>query len=50
MLTPLALMRDGCIVQTGSFKELAKTPAVAFVEQFITAQREPMEQLAEALR
>ncbi len=46
----LALMRDGRIVQTGSFKELAKTPAEAFVEQFITAQREPMEQLAEALR
>jgi len=46
----LVLMRDGRIVQTGSFKELAKTPAEAFVEQFITAQREPMEQLAGALR
>jgi len=46
----LVLMRDGRIVQTGSFKELGKTPAEAFVEQFITAQREPMKQLAEALR
>jgi len=46
----LVLMRDGHIVQTGSFKSLAKTPAEAFVEQFITAQREPREQLAEALR
>jgi len=46
----LALMQDGRIVQTGSFEELAKTPAETFVEQFITAQREPMERLAEALR
>ena len=46
----LVLMREGRIVQTGSFKELAETPAEAFVEQFITAQREPMAQLAEVLR
>ena len=46
----LVLMRDGGIVQTGSFKQLAQTPAEPFVEQFITAQREPMEQLAEALK
>jgi osmoprotectant transport system ATP-binding protein len=46
----LVLMRDGRIVQTGSFKQLAATPAEAFVEQFITAQREPMAQLAETLR
>jgi osmoprotectant transport system ATP-binding protein len=46
----LVLMRDGHIVQTGSFKELAQTPAEAFVEQFISAQREPMAQLAEVLR
>ena len=46
----VVLMRDGRIVQTGTFKELARTPAEPFVEQFITAQREPMTQLAEALK
>ncbi|GMR21580.1 MAG: ATP-binding cassette domain-containing protein [Gammaproteobacteria bacterium] len=46
----LVLMRDGRIVQTGSFKQLAQTPAEPFVEQFISAQREPMAQLTEALR
>ncbi len=46
----LVLMRDGRIVQTGPFTELARTPAEPFVEQFITAQREPMEQLAAVLR
>lgn len=46
----LVLMRDGCILQTGPFKALARTPADPFVEQFITAQREPMAKLAEALQ
>jgi osmoprotectant transport system ATP-binding protein len=46
----LVLMRDGRIVQTGPFKELAQSPAEPFVEEFITAQREPMAQLVEALR
>jgi osmoprotectant transport system ATP-binding protein len=46
----LVLMRDGYIVQTGSFKDLAQTPAESFVEQFISAQREPMAKLAEALK
>jgi len=46
----LVLMRDGHIVQAGPFKELAQTPVEPFVEQFITAQREPMAQLVEALR
>mgnify|MGYP001818353446 FL=1 len=45
----LALMRDGRIVQTGSFKDLAQTPAEPFVEQFINAQRVPMELLSKAL-
>jgi osmoprotectant transport system ATP-binding protein len=45
----LVLMRDGHIVQTGPFKMLARKPAEPFVEQFITAQREPMEQLTKAL-
>ena len=42
----LVLTRDGRIVQTGPFKALARTPAEPFVERFINAQREPMEQLA----
>ena len=46
----LVLMRDGRILQTGPFKALARTPADPFVEQFITAQREPMAKLAEALQ
>jgi osmoprotectant transport system ATP-binding protein len=46
----LVLMRDGHIVQTGSFKDLARSPAEPFVEQFITAQRDPLEQLTEALK
>jgi osmoprotectant transport system ATP-binding protein len=46
----LVLMRDGSIVQTGPFKELAQTPAEPFVEQFISAQRDPMAKLAEALK
>jgi osmoprotectant transport system ATP-binding protein len=45
----LVLMRDGHIVQTGSFNMLAQNPAEPFVEKFITAQREPMEQLAKVL-
>ncbi|MFZ0468294.1 MAG: ATP-binding cassette domain-containing protein [Thiogranum sp.] len=45
----LVLMRDGRIVQTGSFRDLARNPAEAFVEEFISAQREPMAQLAAAL-
>ena len=46
----LVLMREGCIVQTGSFKELAQSPAESFVENFISAQREPMAKLAEVLK
>lgn len=46
----LVLIRDGHIVQAGPFKELAQTPAEPFVEQFITAQRKPMERLTKALK
>ncbi len=46
----LVLIRDGHIVQAGPFKELAQAPAVPFVEQFINAQRKPMERLTKALR
>ena len=46
----LVLMRNGRIVQYGTFKELVRSPADPFVEQFITAQQDPLEQLAEALK
>jgi osmoprotectant transport system ATP-binding protein len=45
----LVLMREGRIVQQGSVQQLARSPAEPFVEQFITAQRGPMQQLNEAL-
>mgnify|MGYP001812961949 FL=1 len=45
----LVLMRDGHIVQAGPLKILAQNPAEPFVEQFITAQREPMERFAKVL-
>lgn len=45
----LVLMREGHIVQTGSIGQLARSPAEPFVEAFMSAQREPMAQLAEAL-
>jgi len=46
----LVLMRDGKILQSGSFRSLAESPADPFVAQFIRAQREPMTKLAEALQ
>ena len=46
----IALMRDGHIVQKGDFSTLAQSPSEPFVEQFINAQREPMEQLTRMLK
>ena len=46
----LVLMRSGRVIQRGTFKELAQSPVEPFVEQFITAQRDPMTQLSEALK
>ena len=46
----IALMRDGRIVQTGTFETLARSPSESFVEEFINAQRQPMEQLTWMLR
>ena len=43
----LVLMREGHIVQQGSFRQLLSRPAEPFVEQFISAQREPMQILNE---
>ncbi len=41
----IVLMRDGRVVQRGTLKELIETPAEPFVEQFIRAQRGPLEAL-----
>ena len=46
----LVLIREGRVVQSGAFKELAHRPAEPFVEQFITAQCEPMEKLTKIIR
>ena len=46
----LVLIRDGHVVQAGSFKELTQSPAEPFVERFISAQREPIERLTKALK
>ncbi len=45
----LVLMRAGRVVQTGSIRELARSPAEPFVEAFLRAQHEPMSRLAEVL-
>lgn len=41
----LALMKEGRVVQQGSLADLIRSPAEAFVGEFITAQREPMRKL-----
>ena len=46
----LVLIREGRVVQSGAFKELAHRPAEPFVEKFITAQCEPMEKLTKIIR
>ena len=44
----LVLMKQGRVVQRGSFAELVRDPAEPFVEEFITAQKEPLNTLMEA--
>jgi osmoprotectant transport system ATP-binding protein len=46
----LALMKEGRIVQQGSLTDLINSPVEDFVGEFITAQREPMRELSEALQ
>jgi osmoprotectant transport system ATP-binding protein len=41
----LVLLRDGHIVQQGTLQDLVRRPAESFVEQFINAQRSPLETL-----
>ncbi|REK18099.1 MAG: ATP-binding cassette domain-containing protein [Planctomycetota bacterium] len=38
----IVLMREGRVVQQGSFQELLETPAESFVTDFINAQRSPL--------
>ncbi|MFV1983648.1 MAG: ATP-binding cassette domain-containing protein [Thiohalomonadales bacterium] len=45
----IILMREGEIIQKGTFTELVKTPSEEFVKQFINAQRSHLEILDEAL-
>ncbi len=45
----VVLMKQGRVVQKGSFSELVRQPAEPFVEEFITAQKEPLSRLMGAL-
>ena len=38
----IVLMREGKVVQVGSFRDLLDTPANAFVTEFVNAQRSPL--------
>ena len=46
----IILLRKGRIVQQGSLKELVHVPASDFVEQFIQAQRSPLESIKKKAR
>jgi osmoprotectant transport system ATP-binding protein len=39
----IVLMREGRVVQAGSFRDLLDSPADAFVTEFVNAQRSPLE-------
>jgi osmoprotectant transport system ATP-binding protein len=41
----IVLMRDGEVAQTGSLRDLVVDPASSFVEDFVNAQRSPLESL-----
>jgi osmoprotectant transport system ATP-binding protein len=41
----IVLMREGQIVQQGSFEDLVRRPADPFVSRFISAQRSPLDSL-----
>jgi osmoprotectant transport system ATP-binding protein len=45
----IVLMRSGAIVQQGTFEDLLKWPAEAYVSEFIRAQRSPLPSLAAEL-
>lgn len=39
----IALMQNGQVIQDGTARQLMDTPATPFVEQFVTAQRSPLQ-------
>lgn len=41
----IALMQDGEVIQDGTARQLMDNPATPFVEQFVTAQRSPLQDL-----
>ncbi|MGM0632204.1 MAG: ATP-binding cassette domain-containing protein [Pseudomonadota bacterium] len=41
----IALMQDGEVIQDGTARQLMDSPATPFVEQFVTAQRSPLQDL-----
>jgi osmoprotectant transport system ATP-binding protein len=41
----IVMLRDGRVLQQGTFEELVRHPAEEFVERFINAQRSPLEQV-----
>lgn len=41
----IALMQEGRVIQDGPVRELLHNPATAFVEQFVTAQRSPLQDI-----
>lgn len=40
----IALMREGTIIQQGPIREIIRNPADEFVQQFVNAQRSPLEE------
>jgi osmoprotectant transport system ATP-binding protein len=42
----IVLMREGIVVQEGSLETLVKNPSEKFVQQFINAQRSPLEEIS----
>jgi len=39
----IALMKSGEIIQSGTIRDIVNNPANTFVEQFVNAQRSPLE-------
>ena len=42
----MVLLKDGQVVQTGTLRDLAEKPKQSFVQEFINAQRSPLESLS----
>lgn len=46
----IVLLREGEVIQSGSFQEMLTSPKDPFVTRFINAQRSPLERLHESVR